>query len=32
MEVKNPLFHDDPTPGTPAQSKKEGDESDDNNI
>lgn len=25
MEVKNPLFHDDPTPATPAQTNKEED-------
>ncbi|XP_031828408.1 uncharacterized protein LOC116425182 isoform X1 [Nomia melanderi] len=25
MEVKNPLFHDDPTPATPAQMNKEED-------
>ena len=25
MEVKNPLFHDDPTPATPAQNNKEED-------
>ncbi|XP_011495460.1 PREDICTED: uncharacterized protein LOC105360286 isoform X1 [Ceratosolen solmsi marchali] len=32
MEVKNPLFHDDPTPATPSKSKKEADNSDDNNV
>ncbi|XP_015602492.1 uncharacterized protein LOC107271249 isoform X2 [Cephus cinctus] len=25
MEVKNPLFHDDPTPATPAQNNQQGD-------
>ena len=30
MEVKNPMFLDDPTPSTPVIKSKKGDEDDDN--
>lgn len=30
MEVKNPMFHDDPTPATP-KSKKDDDDDDEVN-